>query len=475
MKKQARWGALGLLALLAVAVLWALRAAMTERRQAQQLQALVRLVEENGLQPLPPPPAQEPALVALGEALFFETELSGNRDLSCATCHHAQHGLGDRLPLSIGPGGRGQGPERVAGSQANGVSRPFVGRNAIALFNSGSAQMRGMFWDGRVEARPEGGYATPAGAWLPQGLHSLLAAQAMFPVTLRDEMRGGFYDVAGYSVQPGTPPEALAAATAGGWHDVDIYGNANELALIANEPEAMPAIWQGVMARLLAQEATRAMLHQAYPQTPPEALGFEHAANALAAYQTQAFAVVDTPWDRFLAGDRQALSPEAVAGAVLFFGQAGCARCHSGALLSDGQYHNIGAPQLGPGTDDDAPLDYGRWAVTGAEAERFAFRTPPLRNVALTGPWLHNGAYSSLEAVVRHHLNPEAALRAYDGAHLPEALRPTVQDAPVTLAAILQTLAPELRQEQQLNRRQIDEILAFLESLSGSWPAAGDG
>ena len=152
---------------------------------------------------------------------------------------------------------------------------------------------------------------------------------------------------------------------------------------------------------------------------------------------------------------------------MLFFGQAGCARCHSGPLLSDGQYHNIGAPQLGPGTDEHAPLDYGRWAVTGVETDRFAFRTPPLRNVAQTGPWLHNGAYNALEAVVRHHLDAEAALRAYDGAHLPAALRPTVQNAPVTLAAILQTLAPELRQEQPLSRRQIAEIIAFLESLSG--------
>jgi len=203
----------------------------------------------------------------------------------------------------------------------------------------------------------------------------------------------------------------------------------------------------------------------AYPKTAAESLGFEHAANALAAYETEAFTAVDTPWDRYLAGDEVALSPEAVAGALLFFGEAGCGNCHGGALLSDGRYHNIGAPQLGPGTDEDAPLDYGRWQVTGEESDRFAFRTPQLRQVALTGPWLHNGAYDSLEDVVRQHLDAEAALRAYDGAHLPEALRAMLQNEPVTLAAILQTLDPLLREHRALSDREVKEIVAFLRAL----------
>src|SRR5690606_5060716 len=104
--------------------------------------------------------------------------------------------------------------------------RPPVGRNAIALFNSGAAGLDSLFWDGRVERLPGGGFATPARQFLPDGLDSLLAAQAMFPVTFRDEMRGGWYDVAGYSVQPGTAAEELAyAGTRGAWHDIDIYGN----------------------------------------------------------------------------------------------------------------------------------------------------------------------------------------------------------------------------------------------------------
>jgi cytochrome c peroxidase len=78
-------------------------------------------------------------------------------------------------------------------------------------------------------------------------------------------------------------------------------------------------------------------------------LGFEYAANAIATYEIAAFAFDDSPWDRYLAGDLDALADEAKAGALLFNGEAGCGACHSGVLLTDQEYHNIAAPQLGPG------------------------------------------------------------------------------------------------------------------------------
>jgi cytochrome c peroxidase len=457
MTRQARWTVrvLAAVALFMVATgLWMAREAQQE---AEKVAALVAVTQSLGLQPLSPPPPQDQALVALGEALFFETALSGNRDVSCATCHDAALGLGDELPLSIGTGGSGAGLQRVAGE-----GRPPVGRNAPALFGSGLGFMQSMFWDGRVEA-VDGGYRTPAGSYLPAGLDNLLAVQAMFPVTFRDEMRGGWYRVAGYSVEPGVPPARNESP--GAWHDIDVFGNVNELAAIGSEPGDLPAIWVALMARLLQKPRYASLFGAAYPIVPLEALGFEHAANGLAAYQIETFAAVDTPWDRFLAGKREALAPQAVAGALLFFGEAGCSGCHSGPLLSDGQYHNIGAPQLGPGTDAYAPLDYGRWRVTGVQADRFAFRTPPLRHVAATGPWLHNGAYPSLEEVVRHHLNPEEALRGYDGGHLPPYLHDSLQNEEVTLAAILETLAPAFREPRTLSGREIRQIVAFLESL----------
>ncbi len=431
-----------------------------EGEQGRQLQ---QIVAQHALQPLERPPRQDPALVALGKTLFSEPELSGNRDVSCATCHDPALGTTDGLPLSIGTGGSGLGPSRQPDPE-----RRLVARNAIALFNSGLPGWNSLFWDGRVERLPSGGYVTPAGRYLPPGLSNVLAAQGMFPVILRDEMRGGWYDVAGYAIQPGTPADgAVNDAAPGGWHDVDINGEPNELAAIANGEQHMPQIWSGLMARLLAMPEYRRLFAAAYPGVSAGELGFKHAANALAAFQTEAFTVLDSPWDRYLAGEADALAAEAVAGALLFYGEAGCAACHSGTLFSDQAFHNIGAPQFGPGRDEDAPLDYGRWHVTGDEQDRFAFRTPPLRNVTRTGPWLHNGAYDSLEDVVRHHLDPEAMLRAYDGSHLPLGLGTTLQNEPVTMDAILRTLDPLLQNEGRLSGEEIGQIVAFLEALEG--------
>ena len=122
-----------------------------------------------------------------------------------------------------------------------------------------------------------------------------------------------------------------------------------------------------------------------------------HAANAIAAYEIATFTFLDAPWDHYVAGEHTALSDEAKQGALLFYGKANCGKCHSGNLFTDQAHHNICAPQLGPGKGDEAPLDLGRARETGEAADRFAFRTPPLRNVAVTGPWMHDGVYTTAE------------------------------------------------------------------------------
>jgi hypothetical protein len=95
--------------------------------------------------PVDPPPAQDPALVALGRALMFDKILSGNRDISCATCHDPAAHTSDALSLSIGTGGVGAGPARALGT-----ARQFIPRNAPELFNRGYPEFTSMFWDGRV-------------------------------------------------------------------------------------------------------------------------------------------------------------------------------------------------------------------------------------------------------------------------------------------------------------------------------------
>ncbi|MCA9970951.1 MAG: hypothetical protein KC425_12085 [Anaerolineales bacterium] len=401
-------------------------------------------VAAHGVTPLDFGPAQDPARVALGQALFFDKLLSGNRDVSCATCHHPTLASGDALPVSIGTGGRGLGPDRVLGHQ-----RGFIPRNATELFNRGAPAWRSMFWDSRVVQNADGSFTTPADELLPPGLENVLAAQAMFPVTSAAEMRGA----------------------SGDW---DVNRQVNELALSTEED--FDLIWRGLMARLLAEPGYVALFAAAYPGVPPAELSFVHAANALAAFEIDAFTLPDSPWDRYLRGDAAALSDAARRGALLFYGDAGCAQCHSGSLFTDQAHHNIGVPQVGPGKGAEAPLDLGRGRETGGQIGRFAFRTPPLRNVAATAPYMHNGAFADLETAVRHHFDPVGSCRAYDEtAQLPAALWGTLQDDDVVMLDMLGSVSPLVRPARALSDAEVVDLLAFLEALTDPAVYALDG
>ncbi|MFO7585011.1 MAG: cytochrome c peroxidase, partial [Anaerolineales bacterium] len=382
------------------------------------------------------------ALVKLGEALFWDPELSGNRDASCATCHHPQLGTGDGLSLPIGTGGFGLGLERVRPEER----RDFVPRNASPVFNLGHNEWQALFWDGRAFVLPDGGFHTPVSDRLPDGLDSLLAAQAMFPVTSRDEMRG------------------LRG-------DVDIFGNHNELAAIVDyRPRD---IWAALMKRLLAIPEYVALFTAAYPDVPTDELTFVHAANAMAAYQTTTFTFLDSPFDRYLAGDAGALDEQQKRGAILFYGQAGCASCHSGPLLTDQNFYNMLVPQLGPGKGREQPFDLGLARETGNNCDRYKFRTPPLRNVGITGPYMHNGAFWTLESAVRHHFDPVAGLTAYDPTQLtPAALQGMCLEAPEVIDSILATKSESASEGVGLTEAQFADLIAFLHSLTS--PAATD-
>jgi cytochrome c peroxidase len=303
-------------------------------------------------------------------------------------------------------------------------------------------------WDGRVnEEFTPGQFRAPAGVTLPAGLNNLIAAQAMFPILNRVEMRGA----------PG---------------DVDVDGNPNELAAIHDTNSK--AVWQGTMARLLALQEYVAKFNAAYPSVPTGQLGFQHAANAIAAFEISTFTRKNSAFDRYLARDNSALTEEQKRGALLFFGKGQCSTCHQGALLGGRQFVNIGIPQIGPGVGAAAPLDIGRaehMPVSSQSFYRFAFRVPTLRNVELTAPYMHNGAYESLERVVRHYTNPDSALRNYDVLQLAPALRAQVHNDAATIADVLKTLDSRFKFSPiQLNGEEQTQIVAFLKSLTD--PAA---
>jgi cytochrome c peroxidase len=324
---------------------------------------------------------------ALGQLLFFDKLLSGNKNISCATCHHPLTGSADWLSLSVGEGGEGLGPARNIGA---GVPER-VPRNAPHVFNLGAREFKRMFHDGRVEEDPSepSSFRSPAGADLPMGLDNALAAQAMFPVTSGTEMAG----------QDGENPIGSLAAVG------DPVG-----------------IWDALAERLQDETNNYVPLFlDAFDDVSSAAdITYVHAANAIAAYEAAAFRADQSPFDRYLRGDRQAMAHSGRRGMQLFYGRAGCSSCHSGVFQTDHDFHAVGMPQIGPGKGDDLAGfddgldDFGRERVTGLEEDRFRFRTPTLRNVALTGPWGHDGAYNDLEAVVRHNLDAYQGLESYD-------------------------------------------------------------
>ncbi len=409
-------------------------------------------IQGNRLAPLQPAPEVSPAKLRLGQYLFFDKELSGNRDTSCATCHQPLADTVDHLPLPIGTGGTGVAPNRHLGPL-----KPLVARNTPALFNLGQPGWRTMFWDARVEKLEEGtiiARTSQGPVALPPDLENVVAAQALFPPAARAEMRGFKGDPMRQS--PG---------------DVDIFGRENELAKFQDND--FPAIWQALWQRITAIPEYVDLLQQAYPDTPVEAMGPQHLANAIAAFQIDAFTFTQSPWDRYLAGDKHALSPEAKRGALLFFGRAGCSVCHNGPLFTDQRMHNIAAPQIGPGKQPAIEhRDYGRFLITRQEEDLFAFRTPSLRNVTLTGPYLHNGAYERLEDVIRHHMNPEQALANYDVMHLPPEVRQRTWISESLNRAMLDRLDPRLQVPAHLTDEEIRDLLAFLDALTD--PAARD-
>jgi cytochrome c peroxidase len=396
-----------------------------------------------GVVPILPVNAQDPALVDLGRSLFFDKILSGNRDVACATCHTPLAHTGDGLSLAIGTGASQAGATRTLGA-----GRQFTPRNAPSLLSAGLNPVY-LFWDGRVsDGFGSSRFTTPVGLALPSGLTSALAAQAMIPVTNRVEMRGN----------------------AG---DRDVFGNVNELAQPADTQYAQ--IWKATMQRVLAISAYTQKFAAAYPSIPATQLGFQHAANAIAAFEVEAFTKTNSAFDRYLARDDNALSVDAKRGALLFFGKARCSQCHNGPRLGGESFASVAAPQLGPGIGSAAPLDFGRGdpAIAGQpQAPRFSFRIPPLRNVELTAPYMHDGAYATLEAVVHHYNNVDSAVKAYDVSQLDPALRSGYHGDPATINALLSSLDGRLRQPLGLTEDELETLVVFLKSLTD--PSARD-
>ncbi len=384
----------------------------------------------------------------LGRLLFYDPILSGNRNISCGTCHSTEHGTSDGLSLGIGEGGHGVGPLRTPGEGPDRI-RKRIPRNAPALWNLGAREVRVMFHDGRLTPSDiyENGFNSPAQEWLPSGLSGILAAQALFPVTSQFEMAGD-------------PKENEVAGRA--YERIDYVWP-----LLAKRVRIIPEYGRMFVAAFDDVETS-------------EDVTIVHIANALAAFQAFEYRSDDSPFDAYLAGDRSALNAPQRRGMDLFYGKAGCGSCHSGPLLTDQEFHALALPFFGPGRTrawDPIVRDVGRMGPSDRLEDAYRFRTPSLRNVALTGPYGHNGAYRTLEGIVRHHLDPAGSLVDWDPSRaiLPDVPWLAPRDflafydkaERARLAARID-IAPVA-----LDDAEVSDILAFLAALTGTASVKG--
>jgi len=390
-------------------------------------------------------PVSEIDLIRLGWFLFFDPILSGNRNIACATCHHPSLGTSDGMSLSMGEGGIGLGPARlpVVGNEPKGR----IPRNAPALYNLGAAEFTVMFHDGRVEMDADApfGIKMPDGVALERALPSALAAQTILPILSADEMAG----------QGDENPISRAVAAE------NYRGVAGAWQQLADRVWAIPTYRQGFSAL----NETAAPLH------------ITDIGRALAGFIAYEYRATDSAFDRFLNGEDQALDDPQKQGMALFYGKANCVSCHAGPFQTDHRFHAIGVPQIGPGKahSQNPSVDLGRGAVTGLARETHQFRTPSLRNIAYSAPYGHDGAFATLEAMIRHHLDPFAALGSYDRSqailHEMAGIKDwEVLDTPDDLIDIASGVEIETL---DLLDSEISALVAFLQALSDVEHAQG--
>jgi cytochrome c peroxidase len=362
-------------------------------------------------------------LADIGRLLWFDPILGLKGDNSCSGCHSPTSGFGDTQSIAIGIDNNGVvGPGRIG---------PRNQRRSPMVLNA--AFFPKLMWNSRFAALSNDPFDHSNGFQFPAPeattlsyLPHLLTAQAFIPPTERVEMAG-----------------------------FDFAGGNNELrAEVVRRVAAVQEYMSRFGAVLPSVKATGS-------------LAYDDIAAAIAEF-TFSLTFANAPVDRYARGETGALTESQKRGAMLFFGRAQCVQCHSvgGAsneMFSDFKQHVIAVPQIAPAVGNvvfDGPAaneDFGLEQVTGKAKDRYAFRTSPLRNVALQPTFMHNGAFVTLEDAIRHHLDPVASASAYTGAGLAPDLMGRGPDQPV-----IERLDPRLRDRINLDETELSQLVDFV-------------
>lgn len=437
-------------------------------------------------------PSVNDPLPQLGKHLFFTKALSANLDTACVTCHHPFLGGGDAIPIPIGvdaenpetfgPGRRhaNKGSGQVPGF---GIGDPPMPRNSPTVFGLAFWD-KAITWDGTVfsekgtpgtsgadskivaplDTPPVTGMLTnpgistanaiPYDAKFSGGM-SVSAGHGLFPASVRPAMRDGGY----VGVPTDMDVRARVAARIGN------YG--------AGQGELSKNEWLPLFRAAFNDTASPA----------DKLVTANNISIAIAAYE-RTMTLTDTPWKKYVKGDDTAISEDAKNGALLFFrpiadGGANCVSCHKGDFFTDESYWVLAVPQVGRGKGDvngatDRNDDWGRGHVTGADADKWAYRTATLMNVEVTGPYGHSGVFPTLEDVIKHHLDPERSANGFSYSTISTAGGPIdITNAPAHTALALQRLKDQraagkqgVLQNVSLTDAQVAQLVAFMKTLT---------
>jgi cytochrome c peroxidase len=400
-------------------------------------------------------------LAELGRLLWFDVSGGLHSDNTCGGCHSPTNAMGDTQSIAIsiqnnnlvGPRRTGPRNQRRTPSAANTAFYPKLMWNGRFSAPSGDPFNNSL---GFLFPPPEGNTK-----FLPKDpvITHLLIAQAHIPPT-------ELVEVAGFT---GT------AGTLGPRFDIFDDGKGGivpppDASGFRNEP-----IRQSVLGRLNSNHLYRRLFGRLFPSVAAGGdIDFTMFGRAITEFEfTLTFA--NSPVDRFARGDCDAMTVAQKKGALLFFGKAGCVSCHavsgrSNEMFSDFEMHVAGIPQIAPffGVGEgnvifDGPAedeDFGLEQVTGKIADRYKFRTSPLRNVALQPAFFHNGAFTKLNDAIRYHLDAAGAARTYSpaAAGVDRDLRHRLGP----IEPVLPRIDPLLSDSRHLSEDDIENLITFV-------------
>lgn len=339
----------------------------------------------------PPGNGTEITEIELGRLLFWDPVLSGEMDVACATCHHPDFGYADGRALGIGVGGEGLGPDRF---DAVNDDIGLVPRNAPTIINT---VFNGMDDDGD--------YNTDLAPMFWDNRTQSLEAQALGPLESFVEMRGHAYS--------------------------------EDLAL------------DSVVARLENIALYRQYFSEVYGNN--NSISAEQIGTAIAAFE-RTITAINSPFDRFNAGDQNAMTQAQIRG-MNRFDQIGCDDCHSGPMFSDFELHTVGVP-------DHNQLSFSDEGANGT----YAFRTPTLRNLDETGPYFHNGVGEDLEETIRFYITARNFARNNNGGGPGGPGGPNGLN--VNPNVNRNDIAEEVEDLRNFDGDDIQDIIAFIQALN---------